>query len=163
MPLVGCCPLWSPDGARIAYLVHGKLHVVNADGTHNRPIKTPGIDVEAPAWSPDGQWIAFGTTQSSGLHRHSDIYLIRPNGNDLHPITHEGAGGLGPVWSPDGRRIAFVSHRDGDHEIYVMNKTAATNATSPTLPTHKTPTQFGRPVASGQSPPSTPQCARSGP
>ena len=93
---------------------------MNADGTHNRLIKTPAIDVQAPAWSPDSQWIAFGTTHP-GLHRYSDIYLIRPNGNDLHAITHQGAGGLGPAWSPDGRKIAFVSYRDGNDEIYVMN------------------------------------------
>ncbi len=53
------------------------------------------IDFE-PAWSPDGQWIAYTHFRS--------IYLIRPDGTD-NTLWHE--GGEMPEWSPDGLWIAF--------------------------------------------------------
>lgn len=53
-----------------------------------------------PAWSPDGQKIAF--------HRDGNVYVIENNGtNEIMLVS----GGY-PAWSPDGRQIAF-SNADG--------------------------------------------------
>jgi TolB protein len=37
-------------------------------------------------------------------------------------LTDEKTSNLQPVYSPDGKRIAFLSQRDGNSEIYVMNR-----------------------------------------
>lgn len=60
------------------------------------------IDQE-PAWSPDGETIAFirGSTEPA---KHG-IYLINPDGENLRQF-HAG-GGNAPSWSPDGEWIAF--------------------------------------------------------
>ena len=37
-------------------------------------------------------------------------------------MTHNKKGEWGPAWSPDGTKLAFSSHRDGDSEIFVMDR-----------------------------------------
>ena len=71
-----------------------------------------------PAWSPDGQRIAFSS------HRGVDgwgIYVMNADGSDVTRLTTEyfdSASVSGdPAWSPDGQRIAFS--RQG--AIHVMN------------------------------------------
>ena len=55
-------PRWSPDGARIAYVLRGKGRtqiVVRVVATGEETILTPaGASDSEPAWSPDGAWIA---------------------------------------------------------------------------------------------------------
>jgi hypothetical protein len=64
--MVAAEPRWSPDGARIAFVMspRGRLHsradiyVMNADGSDLRQL-TDTVDSSAPAWSPDGSQIVF--------------------------------------------------------------------------------------------------------
>jgi dipeptidyl aminopeptidase/acylaminoacyl peptidase len=86
---------WSPDGGRIVVQVMeantAALYLMNADGSARTPLHANG---GSPAWSPDGQHIAF----SNGA-----IQVITADGSegvDLGP-------GDQPDWSPDGSRIAF--------------------------------------------------------
>ncbi len=57
-----------------------------------------------PAWSPDGQTLAF--LSDSG--EQTQIYLLSLNGGEAHQLTTlpQGVAG-GPDWSPDGSSIAF--------------------------------------------------------
>lgn len=74
----------------------------------------------APTWSPDRKILAY-TSYRSGF---PDIVLqFLEEGRNTRP-----AGGTDrrhnflPVWSPDGTKIAFMSNRDGNSELYVMNR-----------------------------------------
>ncbi len=73
----------------------------------------------APAWSPDGQKIAFASVRDGN----QEIYVMNADGSGQQRLTRNTAGDYAPAWSPDGRKIAFVSQRDGhvNHEIYLMN------------------------------------------
>jgi Tol biopolymer transport system component len=57
--LQGFFPVYSPDGAHIAYLSGSTLMIANSDGTGARMLwGSSGTDqVTAPSWSADGKWI----------------------------------------------------------------------------------------------------------
>jgi Tol biopolymer transport system component/Ca2+-binding RTX toxin-like protein len=52
-----------------------------------------------------------------------EIFTVRPDGSGLRRLTDNNNDEWGPAWSPDGTRIAFSSTRDGNSEIYVMDRT----------------------------------------
>ncbi len=66
---VGYAPSWSPDGARIAFIVRGDLWDADANGSHSRLLLK---DADDPVWSPDGRRIAFT--------RAGWVYTVRVDG-----------------------------------------------------------------------------------
>ncbi|HEX6264081.1 MAG TPA: hypothetical protein VF036_02250 [Actinomycetota bacterium] len=116
---------WSPDGSRIAIssFEEGTDHdivVAARDGTGVRVIVDSPRSDTSPAWSPEGDLIAF--TSRPVLDRDpgdEHIYVVRSDGTDLTKLTGPGPHGS-PAWSPNGARIAYVGARDGESEIFVM-------------------------------------------
>jgi Tol biopolymer transport system component len=121
-------PVWSPDGATIAFRSHRdgneEVYLMNADGSDQRNLsQAPGTDY-SPAWSPDGTTIAFHSDRSGS----SSIWVIRPDSTDLRQITTIPGISEYPTWSPDSTRIAFhctfgrvLPQGVGDFEICVVN------------------------------------------
>lgn len=81
-----------------------------------------------PAVSPDGRTIAFGRATDP---YNADIFLMNAAGTALRRLTrsqgtHDAPGEeMMPTWSPDGRRLAFVSNRDGNFELYSIDRNGA--------------------------------------
>jgi TolB protein len=71
---------FSPAGTQVVYAAKG-IWVVRADGTRRRLLAAHGA---WPRWSPDGSWIAFVATRSSGV---AGIDLVRPDGTNRHPLV----------------------------------------------------------------------------
>lgn len=67
----------------------------------------------APELSPDEERIVFANNGNG-------IWVMRSDGNNPHAISFR--DDIDPTWSPDGQRIAFASSRNGDRQLYVMNK-----------------------------------------
>ena len=44
------------------------------------------------------------------------------NGTDKKHVTRSESYDFDPSWSPDGTKIAFASTRNGNTDIYVINK-----------------------------------------
>lgn len=102
----GSCrhPEWAPDGKSLVYQMDKDLYIVELNDP--KPVRlTQGGVNQYPAWSPDGQWIAF--VRSVTADPPAFIYLARPDGTDLHALTGERLGPRQLSWSSDGKFIAF--------------------------------------------------------
>ncbi|MDQ3987264.1 MAG: hypothetical protein M3280_12310 [Actinomycetota bacterium] len=111
-------PDWSPDGRHVVFATAwGDLFVVGSDGSEAQRIATSkGRDTyKWPAWSPDGEGIAF-TCECPRSRR--GLYVIKPDGSDLRRVTP----GLAhqPDWSPRGEWLAFSGGSRGTPQIYVV-------------------------------------------
>ena len=129
-------PAWSPDGSRIAYNSlpsfddYGKGHiawganheiyVMDADGRNKTRLTWAEGSDFWPAWSPDGERIAFVSERDGDM----EVYVMDSDGSNEKRLTY-GAGNDGNVpnslaWSPDPDSQRIVFERDRDEEIYIV-------------------------------------------
>jgi len=97
----------SPDGSRLAFQAVGRIWVKDLpDGEPRRLTDDSFEPFEfAPAWGPNGDWIAFTTWQyPDGGH----LWKVRPSGNDPIRLTETGHEYVHPDWSPDGEQLVLA-------------------------------------------------------
>ena len=108
-------PNFSPDGQRIAFsrnrFRHHKIHTMAADGSDEISITNniagpcrDLIDDFDPAFSPDGERIAFGSNREDAAGRcfstNFDIYAVAPDGSGVVRLTNNAAFDGDPDWQP---------------------------------------------------------------
>ena len=116
-------PAWGADGRHFAYMEFqagkGWLYLQEMATGKRTAVSTTGSALDfTPAFSPDGQTLAFSRATEEG----TDLYTINIKNNCcLRRLTvGRFSDNLSPTFSPDGQRIAFVSTRPGLPQIYVM-------------------------------------------
>ena len=69
-----------------------------------------GVDDSSPAWSADGEWIAFGRKlPRTPMGR--QIWVMQKDGTDAFALTNEPTVHHGEIsWSPDGRFLLFQQY-----------------------------------------------------
>jgi TolB protein len=124
-PGVDVSPAWNPKtGNELAFVSDRsgspQIYIMSADGTNLRRMTTAaqGGDASAPAWSPNGLFMAFHWRVSeTGTY---DIYVMEIASGRIIQLTHDAGRNEHPTWSPDGRHLAFESTRSGSREIWTM-------------------------------------------
>jgi Tol biopolymer transport system component/imidazolonepropionase-like amidohydrolase len=112
----------SPDSQTIVIDLLGALWTLGSGGGRATRILEDGYDAHAPAWSPDGQRIAFQAYRDSTWN----IWTMNRDGSGLRRVTSGPFDDREPHWSPDGLRIAFSSDRSGTYDVWTL--TLATSA-----------------------------------
>jgi len=120
-------PVWSPDGKRIAFVSNRapdpdrsgdtNIYVVEARaGAEVLPVTTfAGPDEGRPAWSPDGQWIAYLQGDEPRFHAYNlNKLAVSPAAGGparvLMPNLDRAVEN--PLWSADGRSLFFIVEDD---------------------------------------------------
>jgi dipeptidyl aminopeptidase/acylaminoacyl peptidase len=109
-------PTVSPDGRMAvvavsrcdpaADVVRGQLWAVPTDGSAPARPLTSGAHDSAPAFSPDGRWLAYLSAAPGGPPQ---VALLPTAGGAPRRLTDAPLGAGAPVWSPDSGRLAWVA------------------------------------------------------
>jgi tol-pal system beta propeller repeat protein TolB len=114
-PVTICCPVWSPDGQKIAFAgTPTTSFVFNLDDGETYPVTPQSVSGFVSSWSPDGEQLL--------VEAFDDLYRIDVDGQHLLPLTSQDSTVSDAEWSPDNRFIVFVSERDGNREVYRVDK-----------------------------------------
>ncbi len=107
-PAVGHRPdSWSPDGCVLAFRAYDKdgnasIWTWTPDKRTERFHTLPGTSQYEAAFSPDGRWLAFTSTETG-----DDQVLVMPFPGPGAPVRLTRDGGCFPMWSPDGRELFY--------------------------------------------------------
>jgi dipeptidyl aminopeptidase/acylaminoacyl peptidase len=115
----GMAPLWSPDGASLAFTSRAglDLHVRTDAGTaHAKPLFSDQVVKVLNDWSLDTQQIVY-TRHDTGTKL--DLWQLPLSGGASRPLLKTSSNEVQARLSPDGRWIAYASDASGTQEVYV--------------------------------------------
>lgn len=94
----------------VVFAFAGDLWQVERGGGEARLLADFPGDVDSPAFSPDGAWLAFHRNTGGS----ADVFVMPAAGGEARRLTWHPKDDVVRGWTPDSRRILLSTNRDGD-------------------------------------------------
>ena len=95
-----------------------QLLIADADGENARIAMQSTQPVMSPAWSPDGEWLAYVSFEN----RVAAVFVQRVRTGERRQVSARAGVNGAPAFSPDGRRLALtLSGSTGNLDIFVLD------------------------------------------
>ncbi len=117
-------PTTGPASEQIAYVKDGQIWLLDLATDAVKQLTTEGQN-SSPAWSPDGQTLAFVHV----YEQNPEIVTMRADGSDVIRVTNDPAADLVPAYARDGS-LFFARKAQGDETEIQIIRRAATGAES---------------------------------
>ncbi|HOW73499.1 MAG TPA: DPP IV N-terminal domain-containing protein [Phycisphaerae bacterium] len=142
---IGLFPEWSPIGDSIIYQRARErggrwFSIWRTDLEMGEPryptevAASPDMALIQPGWSPDGQWIAYGTAKpgtggetpdaTGPILSRGDIWVIRADGTSPLQLTDGEGTHFSPTWGVD-QRVYFSSRQTGAENLWSVRPALA--------------------------------------
>jgi hypothetical protein len=114
---------WSPKGDRLAFFVRTEKErtlIVQNVLTGKIELRLPMKSVdepESPAFSPDGQTVAFSALRGGT----GDIFTVNLASGDAVNQTTDEFADFGPTFSPDGKSILYLARISGNQKLFRLD------------------------------------------
>lgn len=125
---IALSPRVSPDNSRVAFAALGnegwaiRMYSLDLGRLVSFPAGSVGGSNQSPAWSGDGNRIAFSSSRSGD----PEIWIADASGASPHRVTYFKGPDVAPTWNPrTNAQLAWVSGRTGLPQIYTMDQDGA--------------------------------------
>lgn len=105
-----------PSGKRVIVEARGEIFSLPVENGETRNLtNSPGARDREPAWSPNGQYIAFVSDQDGEY----EIYLVDQKGKgESQQLTDTGEFKFGLTWSPDSKKLLYFTN---EHDLMLID------------------------------------------
>jgi TolB protein len=95
-----------------------QLLIADADGENPRVAMQSSQPVMSPAWSPDGEWLAYVSFENNA----AAVFVQRVRTGERRQVSARTGHNGAPSFSPDGRRLALaLGGSSGNYDVYVLD------------------------------------------
>jgi TolB protein len=95
-----------------------QLIVADADGANARVILESHLPLMSPAWSPDGQWLAYVSFEN----KRASIWVQQVSSGERRMVSGRVGINGAPAWSPDGRKLLVtLGGSAGTPNLYILD------------------------------------------
>ncbi|MDM8546032.1 Tol-Pal system beta propeller repeat protein TolB [Candidatus Venteria ishoeyi] len=94
-----------------------QLNIADMDGADAKAIFSSHEPILSPAWSPDGQKLAYVSLEN----KRNEIYVQHISSGKRESVAKWPGLNSAPAWSPDGQKLALTLSKDGNAEIYLLD------------------------------------------
>lgn len=99
-----------------------EIYIMDFDGTNVKQVTSHRSIAIAPAWSPDGNKLAYSLySRHRDNNKNIDLYELDFKTNKFRLLSNKKGINSGAAYSPDGKTIALTTSFLGNPEIFLLN------------------------------------------
>lgn len=132
-------PAFAPDGERIVFEglsddAYSDLYVFDARDESLIRLTNDVYEDTDPDFSPDGKTIVFASDRAEyGEEGAKNLFLLDVESGEMEHLTRGDWVDTGPRFSADGSRVYFSSSREGNPDLYVVDRSGSGRRLTHTL------------------------------